>query len=273
MLSLTAPMLHGLKEAPEFHYLLKNLGVDILSVEKLPFNGFFFSPFEEYSTAILTTSENGSDTYKHEKVKMYNYFNDAPIIDLLREKINASWRKKSPEQYDFRYVPCSDLEIFSRLENVRQYRRAKFTLDKIEVNDNIFTMSDSVKEYKVNQIKDFLEDIASSGKDTMDIHKVELLDGVTSIITPPVLEKINGKYYVIDGNARLFYYFNKGIKYIKAVVVNGVVDSLPSQRANPLSKLRLTSLTQTMAQNYAGIDQSKFRHIEQAMHPYPLEPE
>lgn len=254
-----------------FHYLLKNLGVYIQIVDKLPFNGFFFSPFEEHSTAILTTNENGRDSYKYEKVKMYNYFNDAPIIDLLREKIRSEWREKIPKECHFKYTPCSDLEIFSKLKNVHQYRNATFSLEKIEVDDNIFSMSDSVKEYKVNQIKSFLMDIANSGQEMEGVYKVGLLHGVTSIITPPVLEKINEKYYVIDGNARLFYYFNKGIKYIKAVVVEKVVDSLPSQQSNPLSKLRLTSLTQTMTQNYAGIDQSKFRHIEKAMHPYPPE--
>lgn len=259
------------KNEMRFHYLLKNLGVKIHIVNKLPFNGFFFSPFEDHSTVILTTNENPNDLYKHEKVKIYNYFNDAPIIALLREKINPEWLETSQKNNDFKYTQCSDLEIFSRLKNVRQYRDATFSLDRIEINDNIFSMSDSVKEYKVDQVKSFMSDISHSGENSVDVYKVELLNGTYSIITPPVLEKINEKYYIIDGNARLFYCFNKGIKYIKAVVVENVRDSLPSQRSNPLSKLRLTSLTQTMAQNYTGIDKSKFRHIEQAMHPYPTE--
>ncbi len=259
---------HAEKEI-RFHYLLRNLGVNVITVNKLPFNGFFFSPFEEHCTAILTTNEIGRNIYEYEKVKIYNYFNDAPIIDLLREKINLEWRAAPQKERCFKYIPCPEQEIFSKLINVHQYRNAKFSIKKIEVNDNIFSMSDSVKEYKVDQIRSFMTDISSSGKDTIDVYKVELLNGISSIITPPVLEKINEKYYVIDGNARLFHFFNKGIKYIKAIVVENVVDSLPSQRSNPLSKLRLTSLTQTMSQNYAGIDKSKFRHIEQAMHPYP----
>ncbi len=261
---------HNAKEK-RFHYLLENLGIKIHTIEKSPFNGFFFSPFEENSTAILTTNENGRDSYKFEKVKIYNYFNDAPIIDLLREKISSEWSDTSRKKHTFNYIPCSNNEIFSKLKNVHQYRNAKFSLLKIEVNDDIFSMSDSVKEYKVDQIKNFIKDLSDSGEDSTGVYKIELLNGLSSIITPPVLEKINEKYYIIDGNARLFHYFNKGIKYIKAVVVEDVNDVLPSQRSNPLSKLRLTSLTQTMDQNYNGIDQSKFRHIEKAMHPYPPE--
>lgn len=253
-----------------FHYLLENIGANIHYVNTLPFNGFLFSPFDQYSTAILTTSENEDDSYKNEKVKMYNYFNDAPIINLLREKIKKEWFEKSIDNCNLEYIPCSDLEISSKLRNVHQYRNAVFSLERIEVNDSIFSMSESVKEYKVEQVKSFMADIIKHA-DTFGVYKVKLLNGTSTIITPPVLEKINEKYYVIEGNARLFHCLNNGIKFIKAVVVEKVTDSLPSQRSNPLSKIRLTSLTQTMAQNYTGIDPRKFRHIESAMHPYPPE--
>lgn len=251
-----------------FHHLLKKLGVKTIFVEKLPFNGFFFSPFKEWCTVVLTTNENPSDSYKNEKVKIYNYFNDAPIISLLREKIDSSWLTFSKETLNLTYEECTEHEIFLKLKNVHQYTNAKISLQKIEVADNILTMSTSVKEYKISQIKDFISDISNSCENIYPAYKVRLLDNTHSIITPPILEKINDKYYVIDGSARLFYFFNKNIKHIYAVVVENVTDSLPSSRSNPLSKLRLTSLTQTMTQNYDGIDKSKFRHIEQAMHPY-----
>ncbi|WP_336717740.1 patatin-like phospholipase family protein [Pantoea ananatis] len=254
-----------------FHHLLCNLGIEVIFLKKLPFNGFFFSPKEDHSIAILTTTKDSHDKYKDEKVKLYSYYSDAPLIDLLREKMDPLWLEVSTKENKFTYVQCSDVEFFNKLKNVRQYKNAKFSIERIEVNDKIYTMSDSVKEYKVSQIKNFMDDISNSGKDIQEIHKVVLEDGVTSIITPPILEKIHDKYYVIEGNARLFHFYNKGLKTIKVVIVDDVHDPLPSQRANPLSKLRITSLTQTFSQNYPQSDKSKFRYIEKAIHPYPSE--
>ncbi|MGE6140854.1 patatin-like phospholipase family protein [Klebsiella pneumoniae] len=251
-----------------FHTLLENISIKIIYVEELPFNGFLFSPFKEHTVAILTTNGNNYDAYKNEMVKMYDYFNDRPIIDILKEKIDPSWLNIEGGKFNFIYTPCSDLDLISKLKNVRQYKNSNFSLKDIQVDDNILSMSDSVKEYKVEQIKNFIFDIKNGNRD-LEVYKIELLDGSSSIITPPVLEKINDKFYIIEGNARLFYCFNNGINSIKAVVVENVSDTLPSQKSNPLSKLRLTSLTKTMYQNYTGIDKSKFRHIESAMHPYP----
>lgn len=264
--------LNKIEEKEErFHYLLDKLGVEIVCLDKLPFNGFFFSPFEEHSTAVLTTTKDSNDIYRDEKVKIYSYYSDAPIIDLLREKIDSLSLNLEKKLNVLTYTQCSDMEFFTKLRNVRQYKSAKFTMERLEVNDQIYTMSDSVKEYKVSQIKSLMDDITKSGGDVHELLKVQLSDGATSIITPPILEKIHDKYYVIEGNARLFYYYTKGIKTIKAVIIEDVYDALPSPRSNPLSKLRITSLTQTFSQNYQQSDKSKFRHIEKAVHPYPPE--
>jgi len=254
-----------------FHYLLKNLGIKVVLLKELPFSGFIFSPFNEHCRAVLTTNKNSSDRYRDEKVKVYSFYSDAPIIDLLREKINTEWDNVNSSADKLNYINCSDTDLTNKLRNVWQYKNAKFTLDNIEVNDNIFTMSDSVKEYKVSQIKSIINQLSTLGKDVMAVYQVTLVDGSTSIITPPVVEKIGDRYYVIDGNARLFYYFNKGIPFIKAVVVENVSQGLPSQQSNPISKVRLTSLTRTLSQNYQGLDESKFRHIEEAVHPFPAE--
>jgi len=254
-----------------FHHLLKNVGIKVVFLGELPFNGFIFSPFSEHCRAVLTTNKNSSDRYKDEKVKVYSFYSDAPIIDLLKEKIESEWSYNNSSIGKLNYTNCSDIELTSKLRNVWQYKNATFILDKVAVNDNIFTMSESVKEYKVSQIKSILNQLSSLGKDIMEVHQVTLLDGSTSIITPPVLEKIGERYFIIDGNARLFYYFNKGIPFIKAVVVENVSQGLPSQHLNPISKVRLTSLTRTLSQNYVGLDESKFRRIEEAVHPFSSE--
>lgn len=264
-------LLNGDNEERRFHYLLENLGVTVEFIEKLPFNGFFFSPLEDHSIAILSTTKDSSNNYKYEKVKLYSYYSDAPIIDLLREKIDQSWFNSPEPLNSLSYVQCSDMEIINRLKNVKQYKHAQFSLERIDLNDQIYTMSDSVKEYKVTQIKNLMNDISNSGKDIQELCKIKMSNGKTSIITPPVLEKVHDKYYVIEGNARLFHFFNKGVKNIKAVIVSNVAELLPSQIANPLSKLRITSFTQTFSQNYPESDRSKFRYIEKAVHPYPPE--
>lgn len=132
----------------------------------------------------------------------------------------------------------------------------------MNVDDNVLVLSSSVKEYKVLQLRYFFDDLKCAGKSVMDLLEVELKDNVKSIVTPPVLEKINDKYIIIDGSARFFYCMTKGITQIKSIVVDNVLDPLPYLDPKPLSTLRLTLLTKTFKQNYGDFDKSNFRLIE-----------
>ncbi|HHU6409394.1 TPA: patatin-like phospholipase family protein, partial [Klebsiella pneumoniae] len=210
--------------------ILRRLGINILFVEKIPFQGFLFSPKSEYCSAVLTTSQGQiySDAqYVEEKVKLYNSYADAPIIQLLIDKIDNCMISKEHDDFVFSYQNCAEEKIIDRLRNVRQYKNASFSVIDVNVDDNVLVLSSSVKEYKVLQLRYFFDDLKCAGKSVMDLLEVELKDNVKSIVTPPVLEKINDKYIIIDGSARFFYCMTKGITQIKSIVVDNVLDPLP----------------------------------------------
>ena len=203
-----------------------------------------------------------------EKVKLYNSYADAPIIQLLIDKIDNCMISKEHDDFVFSYQNCAEEKIIDRLRNVRQYKNASFSVIDVNVDDNVLVLSSSVKEYKVLQLRYFFDDLKCAGKSVMDLLEVELKDNVKSIVTPPVLEKINDKYIIIDGSARFFYCMTKGITQIKSIVVDNVLDPLPYLDPKPLSTLRLTLLTKTFKQNYGDFDKSNFRLIEKNMHPH-----
>ena len=136
------------------------------------------------------------------------------------------------------------------------------------LSDDIVVLQNAVKEYKFLQIGHHIENLQNFGCELFDLRKVKLLNGDTSIVTPPVLEKFGTKYVVIEGSARLFHCVVNGVTAINAVVVNGVRAKLPSPIQRPLSSLRLTSSTKSLTENYQQLDKSLFRQIENTVHPY-----
>lgn len=251
--------------------LLQSLGAQIVAVDEseIPFSGFVFDPDDEAASAALGDiggAVNNDDEYRDGLTKSYKYSSDPAVLKGVREAIKRLSAPKVIEGgFNYPYVDCPTDELFDRLKRVPQYAEAKFSLRIVELSDEILVLQRSVKEFKLLQIRQHVEDMEKAGCRLFEPKKVQFADGGFSIVTPPVLEKIGDALVVIEGNTRVFYCRQTGRKNICAVVVEGVRGELPTVPRS-ITAMRLTSSTVTLSENSGPIDHSLFRPIEKEVH-------
>jgi len=266
------PKTKGLEEERRL-WVLRNLGAETLQrggANALPFDGFLFDGQEDSASAILSTYDHAGkgDWYTRESIRTYARSSDQAILQMLSERVAALWTPAPRSPKDLPYVVCDESELFERLSAVPQYAGARLEQRLLQLSDDIVVLQDAVKEYKFRLIRHHIENLQNAGCGLFDLRKVKFPSGHTSIVTPPVLEKLGGKYVVIEGSARLFHCVAMGVTAINAVVVDGVKAKLPSPIQRPLSSLRLTSSTKSLTENYQQLDKTLFRQIENTVHPY-----
>lgn len=84
---------------------------------------------------------------------------------MLTESLSAYWTPKPVVTRALPYVRRSELELFGLLRNVSQYAPAKFRLADVEVSDRVLVLQEAVKEFKVLQIKQHMQDLRVHGCD------------------------------------------------------------------------------------------------------------
>ncbi|HCG0885754.1 patatin-like phospholipase family protein [Pseudomonas aeruginosa] len=255
------------------HWLLRELGAEVIDPQSARlFDGFVFDPESDKASALLSTVDGTSaaiSDYVREKVSLYTKNSDPAVLEMLREKLSPLWRPRQVEPRLFPYAPCSDVELFNRLRTIPHYANAKFRMADVDVCDDILVLQQSVKEFKLLQIKHHMSDLQRNGCDLFELIEVSLPGGRGTIVTPPVLERIGEKLVLIDGNTRFFHCLANGITSVRAVIADNVTAPLPAQRPRPLSTLKLVSSTTPVDAMYTNVDRSLFRRIEEAVHPYP----
>jgi hypothetical protein len=164
------------------------------------------------------------------------------------------------------YAPCDGQKLIHRLRRVPAYQHASIRMQKVAVTGELLVMQRRIKEFKALQIRSWMSDLANRGHSFFGALQVQLANGNSSIVTPPVLERHSGALVVIEGNSRLLHCFTNSIEEIEVVVIDGVSDQLPSDGRYPLSSVRLVSSTISISENYLNLRKSEYRHIERAVH-------
>ncbi len=238
--------------------------------ERLPFVGFAFDLGTSRASTILSYLQEGTRTnsqYEDEKVRLYYTADRDPVVlDMLAEQVSAHTKVAAPSSLKLGYAPCAEQKLIDRLRRVPAYQRASIQMRSVPVTREILVMQERIKEFRALQIRSFMSDLANDERSFFDLLQVQLADGHSSLITPPVLERHAGSLVVIEGNARLHHCFTNGIDKIEAVVIEGVTDSLPSDGRFSLGSLRLVSSTISIFDNYQNYKESEYRHIERAVH-------
>jgi predicted acylesterase/phospholipase RssA len=268
-----APATRDIKEERR-RWLLSELGAEIIDPRDMQlFTGFVFDSGIEKACALLSTFEETNDSpanpFKAERVRLYTKDSDPAVLEMLKEKLSLLWKPKPNVPKSLPYSACADVTLFELLKTISHYVDAKFRLADIQVSDAILVLQQSLKEFKLLQIKYHITDLIKNDRELFELVQVSLPSGKFTIITPPVLEQVGENLILIDGHARLFYCLNNGIKTIRAVIVDNVKSPLPAQNPRPLSTLKLVSSTTSVDEMYSKMDESLFRRIEQAVHPYP----
>ncbi|MGK5068324.1 patatin-like phospholipase family protein [Janthinobacterium sp. RT4P48] len=250
--------------------LLKLLGVLVQETTgNLPFTGFAFDLGTSRASAILThlpSDAQNKSRYESENVRLYTTDNDPAILSMLAShaKPYLSLGKRTPLTLE--YGTRDESNLISRLRQIPAYARATITIQNVQVTRDIFVMQKRVKEYKALQARYFLTDLLEREQKLFGATSVQLADGGSSIVTPPVLERHSGSLVLIEGAARLHYCFTNGIEEVQAVVIDGVTEPLPSDGHFSLASLRLVSSTMSIASNYQNYKKSAYRAIERVVH-------
>jgi predicted acylesterase/phospholipase RssA len=254
-------------------WLLGELGANIIDTgDDDLFTGLVFDTDIEKASVLLSSFEDNqhglTNNYVNERVRLYTADSDPAVLEMLRQKLSKFRSKKGVAHRSLPYQRCSDVKLFDLLKTIPHYADAKFRLADINVSDEILVLQQSLKEFKLLQIRHHVSDLLKNNQDLFELIEVLLPSGKSTIVTPPVLEKVGDKLVLIDGHARLFYCLNNGIDRIRAVIVDNVKSPLPAQNPRPLSTLKLVSSTTSISDLYSEMDRSLFRRIEEAAHPF-----
>src|SRR5205814_1174187 len=122
-----------------------------------------------------------------------------------------------------------------------------------------------VRGFKYRQIYNLFDLYSKFGIPYFEPTSLKLLDEKYTIITPPVLEKIGEKYYILEGNTRITYAFRNSIQSIRCVIVEGVNDPLPSKGEYTAKEILLSDKNIIGEDRYDEFDYSRFRKIEKAI--------
>lgn len=268
------PQGDGTELAPEElrrRRLLELLGVSVTkAVDDLPFVGFAFDLGTDRACTILTylpaDKSQAAARYTHEKVRFYTADSDPVVLGMMTEQVSSYTATASSSPLALPYAASDPQKLIHRLQTIPAYKSASIRLQRISVNQKIVVMQKRVKEFKALQTRLFMSDLAKHGKRPFGHIAVQLAGVASTIVTPPVLERHAGALVVIDGSARLHHCFSNGIEGVDAVVIENVVEPLPSDGRFPLDKLRLVSSTVPIPKNYQNFRASAFRPIESVVH-------
>jgi predicted acylesterase/phospholipase RssA len=263
----TVGMENGTQRAHEEYRrkLLHRMGVAINIMDRTPFNGFVADAGTDRTFVGISSRQGlvGKDyEYSEEQIKVYSAYEDAPVVESFSSSLSPTIGIPSRPQLSFR--SCQTDLLFGRLRNVPQYKNARFSVEQVNLNSRLSILQPLVKEYKYMQIDALIREFTSNGVELFFPQEIVFEDATSSIITPPVIERVDGENVVIDGHTRTLHCLKNNIDKMVAVVVENVSAPLPG-KPSPLARLALSSGTITVKD--FGFNMQYFRDIEAYVHP------
>jgi len=249
--------------------LLDSFGVSLIEVDALPFEGFIVDRIGDEAIAVVSSANGvvGQDyKYDEERISVYSRrVNDSSIISALVKQVECDLSVRAASSV-IELTSVDSKVIFDKLKNVHQYRNAEFKCEDVPVSGDLLTLDLHVKEYKLLQVAHLFEMYRDFKVAEFSAARFESSLGGSSIVTPPVLERIGNDLIIIEGHTRFYYALRNGISSIKSVIVERVGSPLPAI-PRPLSTLNLASDTIIFQNQFDGLNSSCVRNIEQALHP------
>lgn len=241
--------------------LLEYIGVTIIKTSNIPFDGFIFDGGKiDNCRAIILNSDN--DRFHS---KYYHGEEDFPLINFIRNYYQQSLNVNNPNHV--LQIESIDLsKIKKELKKVSQYNNnnIKITLESIPINDVTF-LTKYIKGYKYRQIEVLFNIYNDNDIPLFNPAELKLKDGKTSIIIPPIIEKNNSHYYLIEGNTRFLYAQNNKIDHLNCIVIERVSVLLPSSGRYKIKEILITDKDTRGGQRYENFDPTTYRRIEAAV--------
>lgn len=243
---------------------LNHLGVKLIYTDTIPFKGIVFDGTnEDKAKAIVRNSDIKSENSYHSKY--YHGKEDKDVIKLLHLSLNSNFTDEN-KMHKISYQPILESELFEKLKKVKQYESSsiEFSFEEIDISTLVF-ITKFVRGFKFRQIQNIFDIYERNKIALFSPIRVNLLNGKSTFMTPPIIERHGEKNYLIEGNTRLTYLFKSGVTKIKAVVVKNVVEGLPSTGRYSCNEILITDKETIGKDRYKEFDYEKFRKIEKAV--------
>ncbi|MEC4723278.1 patatin-like phospholipase family protein [Noviherbaspirillum sp. CPCC 100848] len=242
---------------------LAGLGVEVMTVETLPLQGYVFIRDDEHaSSAILMnhTMRHGPNATLYER-------NDPQVINLVREKL-FTYNCNPIQQGKIPKLAAADWdELCETLrKRVSQYKNAEVKRTRLPL-ENCRLTNKLLRTYKYEQLIRLVQIYEETSLSLYAPVNIVLADGSNSLICPPVFEQYNDVTASIRGNTRTYLAYTQGRHEIECVLVRGVTMQLPSKTV-PLKESRLIDWQEDPATRMPGFDHGLFRRIESACRPH-----
>lgn len=243
---------------------LEHIGAEIIFADSLPFKGFVFDGDKpEKAKAIVCNSANKPQQMYDSKY--YHGNEDRDVVSILHQKLLSNF-STDKSFANVSYIPAKVEELYDKLKSVKQYQSTKIKLSFTEVNiSTVVFLTRFIRGFKYRQIE-HLFDIYSKNEFELFVPvRINLLNGKSTLITPPVVEKHGNKLYLLEGNTRLTYLYKSGVQQVKVVVVENVAEGLPSSGRYTCNEILITDKKTIGKDRYSQFDYEKFRKIEKAV--------
>ena len=203
-----------------------------------------------------------SEVFKYIK---YSSPNDSHAIKAITTTIDSS-RDFKGFQFEPKIDVVDEKELFDKMKNVSQYASAniQFSIKRINVED-VFFLTQHVKGYKLRQIKSIINLYEKNDITLFRPTKICYKDNRYTLVGIPVIEEINGKQFVIEGNTRLYYCHRNKKNEVYVLYVQNVEVPLPSNGRFKIKQMLITDSDLRGAKRYTDFNYRYFRDIEKSI--------
>jgi pyrimidine deaminase RibD-like protein len=144
-------------------------------------------------------------------------------------------------------------------KRIPAYRQASFEMTTVQVSE-LLLISKSIERFKLYRIG-LLEELRKAH----GLPEMGFIQGSTWPYLLPLIEITpTGQQVVIDGAHRVFYALQRNIKELRAILIRGVQQPLPSAPLRDLDEVKVTSEKWTRTQRYVDFHPEYFRPIREA---------
>lgn len=250
--------------------VLAGLGVQLIEVKNLEFETFLFCKASSPQHAIVLSADRKEDKKSYFAVR-YNKFYDLLFLQWLLNSLKAL--DPGIENFKAPLISFAGVgydELVSRLKQIEQYSmpEVSFSMTEIAVSDLIF-LTKYIKSYKYNQISRLFDIYDSNNLELFGAVNVKYESANSPFampMTPPVVEEINGKYHIIEGNSRLTYMIReRKLSHVKVVIVKNVAAALPSSKKFTAKQVLISDDDKKGPDRFEDFDYSLYRKIEETV--------
>ena len=244
--------------------MLRYMGIDFYELEKIPVTGYFMKKRGAEGWECLIVLKDG-------KGKYYNTREDKFLVNSTVKQIKTLEGTYIPTllplDNPINIVSVNENVIIERLRNICFYQNAEFEFHDMEV-ENLKFITRYVLNYKYQNIETLYKIYRNNGLVPFEPASFIFYGDKLSLIAPPVVEEFDGKYYIIEGNSRIYYAYKKGIKKLRMLVVKGVTERRVTAASYNIDEVVLSSKKVSAEERYDDFDYTYFRPIESMIRPY-----